>query len=97
MKVKFLRNTYDSKHGFLVAGQEKEIKIDESTLTRWVRVGLVEGLEDRKVYEKPTIEELPDSVELSDLTNAELYELCMEKGLEPKQKQSKAYYLDLLA
>jgi hypothetical protein len=96
MKVKFLRNTYDSKHGFLVAGQEKEIKIDDATLTRWARIGLIKVVEDKKVCEKPTIEELPDSVELSDLTNAELYELCMEKGLEPKQKQSKAYYLDLL-
>ncbi len=97
MLLRFLRGTYDAKFGFIMPGDRRDFDIDDETLERWKRIKLVEVVAVEVEVEEEVAVEVIEGNAYENLTNAELYDICTEKGLEPKQKQSKAYYLDLLA
>ena len=63
------------------------VTVPESTAQRWIANGIAEP---EMTISEPTIEEVVEK------TAKELYQECIDAGLEVEPKKSKAYYLEAL-
>ena len=87
----------------------KEYDVDSITGERWVKRGLAtevveavdvgyEEVEEEEVEETEVeMEEMEAPKEHDDLSAKELYTECKNLGIDVKAKQSKAYYIAILA
>lgn len=79
-----------------------EVEVDNATAKRWCNNGIaeiIEVVEDETPEEivgqdNTNTEETPTSYD--ELTAKQLYELCVEKGIEVEPKQAKQVYIELL-
>ena len=103
-KVKLLVNT-------AYQGPRKEgdvFLVPADFARRWVKNGIAElvteeenGEDDKVIDQEPEIEpegtdEVQEGPDYSSMKAKELYDLCVEKGIEVEAKKSKEYYIEKL-
>ena len=93
MKVQFLVNT--AYKGPRVEGEI--IDVPKAFAERWAKNKIAKILEEENDDKKPEPEPETEVVSYEAMTAKELYELCVEKGIEVEVKQPKKYYIEKLA
>ena len=83
MKVKMLVNT--NYKGFRQI--DEEIEVPEEVAIRWINKNI--AVEVEELMEVGT--------SFDKMSVKQLYKMCIEQGLDVKQKQSKEYYIDELS
>lgn len=94
-KVKMLVDT--AYKGPVKAGEE--INVPDDFANRWVKNKIAVLVEEEKeeVVEGTTDADDVAEIDYSSMKVKELYDLCVERGIEVEVKQPKQYYIDKLA
>lgn len=101
MKVKMLIDTFYKKP----LKRNEVVDIPETIAERWVKRNIavfVLKKEEVKKFKEEVTEVIEEKVDkelknMEDMTAKELYEFCLEQGLDVEPKKSKMYYLDTIA